>query len=187
MFCDKPCHSLAHPFGFHLSCISITTGPFQFFFLFNIFRRTEWKCFSLIFLFMFSVIPLFFIFAVAINKWNVYYYFFSHSFWHAFIFNPLGIHVHSTNIWISDWNVLPFVCLISCGYPFVIMQNHFRSRSLSLSLSLINDFIIKYLSRNFMNLFFFLSLLSLLAGSPPATFLSFFRSFDDIFHLCCDL
>lgn len=84
MFCDKPCATLSlffihsdlyiyHAFPSHTH----TRSQSIFSLVDGIFRRCEWKCCCFFFvvrsfLFMFSVISLFFILAVAINKWNVY-------------------------------------------------------------------------------------------------------------------
>lgn len=91
MFCDKPFHPASHSHSHSISMFGIYHG-FPSFFLFpkrslhrtngNVFRPEPSlvSLLSLIFLFLFSVVLLFFILASAINKWNVctqnaYYYF----------------------------------------------------------------------------------------------------------------
>lgn len=184
MFCDKPFHSVSHSHSISMFGI-LHEFPSLFFFILsprstltneNVFQLLAAVVAGplLIFLFLFSVILLFFMLATAINKWNVHpkrILLFLHSFYiRARIFQFTRSHSRSLNIHrcpVSEYNMnirsVWNVCHLFI-YLHSLLIHSYRCIENIPFLALINKFIIKYLSlrilfRSFriLYIFFFLS------------------------------
>lgn len=110
---------------------------------------------SLIFLFLFSVVLLFFILASAINKWNVCtqnaYYYFCIYFTPTRIFHRLTLSIF---MFLSGLQIYEYQISLEC-LPFIYLY-HLLCIEIIPFLALINNFIIKYSSRRIFMFFPFI-------------------------------